>query len=86
MGAAFNYSLLHHEPGAWAHNRLYAKLLIFDSIDWLEAASIVAGAGTYSTPVPDGTIDLAAHPEAAIYFQGDSDSSDDSTVTRPGIY
>jgi hypothetical protein len=34
-GAMHNYSYLHHEPGAYAHNRYYAKRLIFDSIDWL---------------------------------------------------
>ena len=35
MGAAFNYNLLHHDFGAFAHNSLYAKRLIYDSIDWL---------------------------------------------------
>jgi hypothetical protein len=34
MGAAFNFNLLHHEPGGYAHNRYYTKRLIFDSIDW----------------------------------------------------
>jgi hypothetical protein len=36
MGAAFNYHLLYKEPGAYAHNRVYAKRLIFDAIDWLQ--------------------------------------------------
>ena len=27
---------LHHEPGAYAHNRFYAKRLLFDSIDWID--------------------------------------------------
>ncbi len=36
MGAAFNYGMLHHEPGAYAHNSLYTKRLLFDSIDLLE--------------------------------------------------
>uniref|UniRef100_C6E3J1 Uncharacterized protein n=1 Tax=Geobacter sp. (strain M21) TaxID=443144 RepID=C6E3J1_GEOSM len=35
-GAAYNYSYLHHEPGAFAHNSVLAKRLIFDSIDWLD--------------------------------------------------
>jgi hypothetical protein len=74
MGAAFNFNYLHHEPGAYAHNRLYAKLLTFDSIDWLD------------NNVLDGTIDLSAFPEAAKYLQGDSDPGNDSTVTRPAIY
>jgi hypothetical protein len=40
MGAAFNLQLLTKEPGAYAHNRLYTKRLIFDSLDWLQNASI----------------------------------------------
>lgn len=36
MGAAHNYNLLVHEPGAYAHNRYYSKRLIWDSIDWLD--------------------------------------------------
>ena len=36
MGAAFNYTLLSHEPGAYTHNTLYTKRLIFDSIDALD--------------------------------------------------
>jgi len=36
MGAAFNYNLLIHEPGAFAHNSNYVKRLIYDSIDWLD--------------------------------------------------
>jgi hypothetical protein len=35
MGAAFNYNLLIREPGAFAHNNIYAKRLIYDSISWL---------------------------------------------------
>jgi len=35
MGAAFNFNLLWHDYGAYAHNRYYAKRLIFDSIDWI---------------------------------------------------
>jgi hypothetical protein len=74
MGAVFNFNLLEHDPGAYAHNRLYVKLLIFDSIDWLD------------NNVLDGTIDLSADPVAAIYLQGDSSTSNDSAVTRPAIY
>lgn len=35
MGAAFNYNLLYHDFGAFAHNRYYVKRLIYDSISWL---------------------------------------------------
>jgi hypothetical protein len=36
MGAAFNLNLLEHDPGAYVHNRMYAKRLIYDSIDWAD--------------------------------------------------
>ncbi|MCE5211027.1 MAG: hypothetical protein LLG40_05695 [Deltaproteobacteria bacterium] len=36
MGAAYNLNLLIHDPGAYTHNRLYAKRLIWDSIDWAD--------------------------------------------------
>jgi cytochrome c553 len=36
MGAAFNYNLLVHDPGAVAHNRFYTRRLIYDSIDWMD--------------------------------------------------
>ncbi len=36
MGAAFNFNLLEHDPGAYVHNRMYTKRLIYDSIDWLD--------------------------------------------------
>jgi len=35
MGSAFNYNLLSHDPGAFAHNRFYTKRLIYDSIDYM---------------------------------------------------
>lgn len=36
MGAAFNFNLLEHDPGSFAHNRYYTRQLIYDSIDWLD--------------------------------------------------
>lgn len=53
MGAAFNYNLLHHDPGGYAHNRVYAKRLIFDSIDFIDngvldgTISVTGDAATY---------------------------------------
>ncbi|MDF1556360.1 MAG: hypothetical protein P1P84_25060, partial [Deferrisomatales bacterium] len=35
MGAAFNYNLLEHDPGGYAHNDFYIKGLIWDSIDFI---------------------------------------------------
>jgi len=68
MGAAFNYNLLHHEPGAYVHNRLYTKRLIFDSIDWLDNNAI------------DGVIDLTSSSVAAVYLNA---SDPGNAVTRP---
>jgi len=36
MGAAFNLNLLEHDPGAYVHNRTYAKRLIYDAFDWID--------------------------------------------------
>jgi hypothetical protein len=30
MGAAFNFNLFEHDPGAYAHNRYYVKRLLYD--------------------------------------------------------
>jgi len=40
MGAAFNYNLLEHDPGGYAHNRFYIKALIWDSIDFLDDGTL----------------------------------------------
>ncbi|WP_305046920.1 hypothetical protein [Geoalkalibacter sp.] len=40
MGAAFNYNLLKHDPGAYAHNKQYALKLIADSIDFLADGAV----------------------------------------------
>jgi hypothetical protein len=36
LGAAFNLNLLEHDPGGYVHNRMYAKRLMYDSIDWAD--------------------------------------------------
>ena len=75
-GAMHNYSYLHHEPGAYAHNRYYAKRLIFDSIDWLTSGS----AGSRSL---DGSITLDAGTYgAAIQWLG-GDVSTGIIANRP---
>lgn len=68
MGAAFNYNLLEHDPGAYVHNRIYVKRLIFDSIDWLDDNTI------------DGVINLSSFTAAAGYLNA---SDPASAVTRP---
>ncbi|MDT8395609.1 MAG: hypothetical protein RRA32_04040 [bacterium] len=54
LGAAFNLNLLKHEPGAFAHNRYYAKRLLFDSIDWVEDGTLDGTIVDYSLTYPDG--------------------------------
>lgn len=36
MGAAFNLNLVEHDPGAYVHNRIYTKRLLYDAIDWAD--------------------------------------------------
>jgi hypothetical protein len=59
MGAAFNFNLLDHDAGAYAHNRMYVKRLVYDSIDWLDdgvmnysvGATLTATCSSGSAPV-----------------------------------
>lgn len=46
MGSAFNFNLLEHDPGAYIHNRMYVKRLIYDSIDWLDDTQMNNSVGT----------------------------------------
>ena len=46
IGAAFNFNLLEHDPGAYVHNRMYVKRLIYDSIDWLDDGFMNFSVGT----------------------------------------
>ena len=54
LGAAFNLNLLSNEPGAFAHNRYYAKRLVFDSVDWLDNGTLDGVIGDYSLTYPLG--------------------------------
>lgn len=36
LGAAFNFVLLHSDPGGVAHNRRYTRRLLYDSMDFLD--------------------------------------------------
>jgi formate-dependent nitrite reductase cytochrome c552 subunit len=65
-GAMHNYSYLHHEPGAYAHNRYYAKRLIFDSIDWLSSGA--AGARSLDGSI---TLDPVLYGAAIEWLGGD---------------
>jgi hypothetical protein len=65
LGAAHNFNYLHHEPGAYAHNRFYAKRLIFDSIDWLDNGSM-DGQITIDAVYPDARVWLNANVSTGI--------------------
>ena len=80
MGAAFNYNLLKHDPGAYAHNRIYAKRLIYDSISWLIYGNLIgsivnaidnlpAGA-TYTSNGNQVPFDAAKREAAITYLTG----------------
>jgi hypothetical protein len=69
MGAAFNLYGIDHEAGAYAHNRHYVQLLIFDALDWLD------------DNVMGGAIDLSAFPAAAEYMRAGYTTLD--AIPRP---
>jgi len=72
-GAAYNYSYLHHEPGAYAHNMVLAKRLIFDSLDWLDNYIIDSSVA----------IDATANPHAAAWFGAPAGTTGSYTPVRP---
>ena len=70
MGAAFNLNVLKHEGGACAHNRIYTRRLIYDSIDWIDDNSI-----NDSVQATLNALNPATHPyrdEAIAWLLGDS--------------
>lgn len=68
-GAAYNYSYLHHEPGAFAHNSVLAKRLIYDSLDWLDNGAIDNSVA----------LDEATYPAARAWYGAASGAS----IVRP---
>jgi len=55
MGAAFNFNLLEHDPGAYVHNRMYVKRLIYDSIDWVDDGTMNYSVGATLKALPPAT-------------------------------
>jgi hypothetical protein len=55
MGAAFNFNLLEHDPGAYVHNRMYVKRLIYDSIDWVDDGVMNYSVGATLNALNPGT-------------------------------
>jgi hypothetical protein len=55
LGAAFNLNLLEHDPGGYVHNRIYAKRLLYDAIDWADDNQLNFSVGaTLNAAVIDG--------------------------------
>lgn len=50
MGVSFNYDFLKNDPAAYIHNDLYAKRLIYDSLDWIDDCNMN---GTGATAITD---------------------------------
>ncbi len=51
MGANYNYGFLFNEPSAYNHSPIFARQLIYDSIDWLKN-----GAAGFSSASSPGTV------------------------------
>ena len=64
MGAAFNFNMLEHDPGGFAHNRYYVKRLIYDSIDWIDNNALDNSVYTTLNPLDPGT-----HPYKALAME-----------------
>ncbi len=69
-GAAFNLKLIKADPGAYAHNRIYTKRLLFDAIDYMEDGT------------RDGTADFSGNTIAAEYMKAGFLTP--TAIPRPG--
>lgn len=73
MGAAFNYNLLEHDPGAYAHNRIYAKRLIYDAIDFLDNGAVDGSTlAAIDALVTTESLDSSVANIAKLYLDGDA--------------
>lgn len=82
MGAVFNYGLLSNDTGAFAHNSLYARRLVWDSIDWLDNGVLDNDVVAAINALPLSTKVTTAAKAAAITWL--TTSADGTTVTgRP---
>jgi hypothetical protein len=55
LGAAFNFSRLYHEPGAYVHNSRYTKRILYDSLDWLDDGQMNYSVGTTLNNICDSS-------------------------------
>jgi hypothetical protein len=66
MGAAFNLRLLLAEAGAWAHNDIYTKRLLYDTVDFLDNGQLD---NSVSVTIQNmSTIDQATKDNAQAYI------------------
>ena len=73
MGAAFNLNLLFRDYGSFAHNDLYAKRLIFDSIDWLDGGADFSAGTTINGIDPVAWTYINPHPSASAPYGDNRD-------------
>jgi len=73
MGAAFNLNLLFRDYGGFAHNDLYAKRLIFDSIDWLDSGAAFSAGTTINNLDPLAWAYMNPHPSVAAPYGDNRD-------------
>ncbi|NVN89159.1 MAG: C-type polyheme cytochrome OmcB [Desulfuromonadales bacterium] len=69
-----NAKLPGDSPGAWAHNRFYAKRLIFDSLDAMQHGATLTGSLTLSPTL------LSTYPNAAVWLGANATTG---VATRP---
>lgn len=60
MGAAFNFNVLRHDYGGFAHNDVYVKRLIIDSIDFIVNGAVTPAPGPAVAALINGLPDDAA--------------------------
>ena len=77
LGAAYNYNYLYRENGAFAHNSLYVKRLIYDSIDY------VLKTKHSQAEFSAGTILNSLDPLAWQYVSGKTTAPAGSSADRP---
>jgi hypothetical protein len=72
-GTMHNRLYARYEKAAYVHNRIYAKRIIFDSIDWLDN-------GAFDGSI---TINATTYPKAASWFGAPAGTTGNYTARRP---
>lgn len=84
MGASFNYGMLSVDPGAFAHNSFYTRVLIYDSIDWLyDGAMNLDTESAITWLFTNGKISQATRDAAIRYLQETDANPTGVGGTRP---